>query len=129
MIVVDTSALIDALTGRRRSAGLLRRWIEQGERFAVPTLVIYEWLRGPRNQEELQAQAALFPPASWIHFGAEEAQLAAKLYQSASRGRGREIDLAIAACAILHHGSLWTMNLADFRDLPGLHLEAPLDEA
>ena len=61
MIVVDTSELVDALTGPRRSAPKLREMIDRGERLLLPTLVLYEWLRGPRLAEELAAQAALLP--------------------------------------------------------------------
>ena len=48
MIVLDTSVLVDALTGPRRSAPALRRAIESGERLLLSSLVLYEWLRGPR---------------------------------------------------------------------------------
>jgi predicted nucleic acid-binding protein len=38
------------------------------------------------------------------------------------RARGREIDVAIAACAIEHGATLWTLYPSDFRDIPGLSL-------
>jgi len=122
MIVVDTSALIDSLAGPRRSAPALRRAIEAGERLLLPTLVIYEWLRGPRIAQELKAQEALFPSASAIPFGPEEARAAALLYAKVKRPRGRELDLAIAACALVREASLWTLNTEDFDDVPGLEL-------
>lgn len=122
MIVLDTSVLIDSLTGPRRLAGALRNQIERGERILLPSLVLYEWLRGPRLPQELAAQEALFPADSAIPFGFAEAALSAKLYKSARRPRGREIDLAIAACAIGRQAELWTLNTSDFADLPGLRL-------
>ena len=88
----------------------------------VPTLVLYEWLRGPRLPEEVAAQEALFPTDGAIPFGFQEAALAATLYASVRRPRGREIDLAIAACAIAKDSSLWTLNPADFSDIPRLVL-------
>ena len=39
-----------------------------------------------------------------------------------SRARSREMDLAIAACAITQDAALWTLNEEDFRDIPGLKL-------
>ena len=122
MIVLDTSVLVDALSGPRRSALALRRAIEQGERMLLPSLVLYEWLRGPREAEELTAQEALFPASIALPFGPAEAARAAQLYVSLPRGRGREIDLAIAACALILGARLWTLNPRDFRDLPGLEL-------
>jgi predicted nucleic acid-binding protein len=122
LILLDTSVLIDALTGPRRSGPLLRRAIEQGERILVPSLVLYEWLRGPRLGPELDAQEALFPIDSAVPFGTAEATLASRLYKSIARRRGREIDIAIAATAISKDAPLWTLNPRDFSDLPGLRL-------
>lgn len=122
MIHLDTSALIDALTGPRRAATQLRRWIDQQERVLLSTLVLYEWLRGPRLQEEIEAQEALFPAATAVPFGPEEAALAANLYRALRRPRGRELDLAVAACALTHGAALWTLNRQDFRDIPDLRL-------
>lgn len=120
MIHLDTSLLVDALTGPRRSAGALRKTIERGERVTLSTLVLYEWRRGPRLPEELAAQEALFPNESVVPFGRQEAVLAAELYRAIRRPRGREIDLAIAACALANGAELWTLNPQDFRDVPGL---------
>lgn len=122
MIVLDTSVLIDALSGPRRSAGALRRALEAGERILVPSLVLYEWLRGPRLAEELAAQEALFPSALALAFGPAEAARAAQLYVTLRRARGREIDLAIAACALTLQARLWTLNPRDFEDLSELEL-------
>ncbi len=51
MILLDTSVLIDGLSGPRRSAPALRAAIEDGERILLSALVLYEWLRGPRLPE------------------------------------------------------------------------------
>ena len=122
MILLDTSVLVDALTGPRRSAPALRGAIEQGERVVLATIVLYEWLRGPRRVEELAAQEALFPRAAAIPFGPAEAARAADLYRSVRGARGREIGLAIAACALCHDARLWTLNVEDFEDVPKLEL-------
>lgn len=122
MIHLDTSVLIDALTGPRRSASQLRQRIDDRERILVSTLVLYEWLRGPRLREELEAQEALFPSALAIPFGPQEAAVAADLYRTLRRPRGRELDLAVAACVLRHGAGLWTLNPEDFRDIPNLRL-------
>lgn len=122
MIVLDTSVLIESLTGPRRLASALRKHIERGERILLPSLVLYEWLRGPRLPQELETQDALFPSESAIPFGFAEATLSAKLYKSVRRPSSREFDLAIAACAIIRQAELWTLNSSDFADVPELRL-------
>ncbi|MEQ8329842.1 MAG: type II toxin-antitoxin system VapC family toxin [Longimicrobiales bacterium] len=122
MIVVDTSALVESLGAGGRLRGELRRAIEAGERLALPTLVLYEWLRGPRVDAELRAQEALMPAARALPFGPEEASATAELYRELPRSRGRSVDLAIAACALTWDAALWTLNPDDFADVPGLRL-------
>jgi predicted nucleic acid-binding protein len=122
MIHLDSSVLIDALTGARRSAPRLRGLIEEGERIVLSSIVVFEWRRGPRTPEELEDQEALFPTSESIAFGPEEASIAAETYGKIKRARGREIDIAIAACAISHDADLWTLNPRDFQDIPDLRL-------
>jgi len=122
VIFLDTSLLIDSLTGPKRLGPQLRRALDRGERVLIPSITLYEWLRGPRSQEELDVQENLFPVDSAVPFGPEEAKLAAILYKAVRRGRDREADVAIAATAIRHDAELWTQNATDFKDIPGLRL-------
>jgi predicted nucleic acid-binding protein len=122
MIHLDTCVLVDALTGPRRSAPELRALIEEGERISLSALVLYEWLRGPRHAEELRVQETLFPGIQAAPFGRAEAALASELYRLARRPRGRELDIAIAASAIVHDAVFWTLNPRDFADIPRLRL-------
>ena len=46
--------------------------------------------------------------------------------EDALRYADQEMDLAIAACAIVREAALWTLNPGDFKDIPGLRL-AKLD--
>ena len=125
MIHLDASVLIDALTGGGATAPALRSAIADGERMAISSIVLYEWLRGPRRKAELAAQAALFPADEAIAFNAQMAASAADLYRRIRKPRGREVDLAIAACALAYDAALWTLNTPDFADIPGLNLYAP----
>ena len=68
------------------------------------------------------AQHVLFPLEDAVPFGPTEAALAARLYGEVAKPHGREIDLAIAACAISWDASLWTLNERDFDDIPGVKL-------
>jgi predicted nucleic acid-binding protein len=124
-IHLDTSLIVDALTGPRRSHGLLRDAVARGHRLSVSAIVLFEWLRGPRTDLEVARQAQLFPPSDAVPFGPDEAEAAARIYRTIRRARGREADIAIAACALEHRAVLWTLNPTDFSDIPGLALYPP----
>lgn len=119
---VDTSALVDALTGPRRSLDRLIELTDAGHRLAISSLVFAEWLRGPRTKTDLNAQEMLFPSEAVVPFGAAEAALAAKLHAHAPRSIGRDIELAIAACALANGAAILTLIPDDFRDIPGLKI-------
>jgi predicted nucleic acid-binding protein len=125
VILLDTSVVVDGLTGSRQSLPLLIRAAGIGEPLVLCTEVVYEWLRGPRDDRDLRVQQALFPIEMALPFETADAEIAARLYRSVRRARGREADIAIAACAIRHDAQLWTLNEEDFRDIPGLRLYRP----
>jgi predicted nucleic acid-binding protein len=122
MILLDTCILLETLGAGGRLRSAFRETVARGERMALSSLVLFEWLRGPRLPEELEAQQALFPLKEAIPFGFEEAAAAADLYRTLQRPRGREMDLAIAATAMVWNARLWTLNVVDFEDIPGLDL-------
>jgi predicted nucleic acid-binding protein len=121
-IHLDTSALVEALTGPRVAADRLYAFVDQHHRLRISSIVLYEWLRGPRTAGELRVQEDLFPREQAVLFDAEAAARAAALYTRLPRPRGRDLDLAIAACAVVDEAALWTLNPKDFSDVPGLEL-------
>jgi predicted nucleic acid-binding protein len=121
-IHLDTSALVGALAGPRDAFDRMRNLIDEGHRVRLSTIVLYEWLRGPRTLTELRVQEELFPREQVVLFDAPAAARAAKLYSTLARSRGRAADFTIAACALVHEAALWTLNPKDFSDVPGLKL-------
>ena len=121
-IHLDTSALVGALAGPGASFNRLHAFIDESHRVRLSTIVLYEWLRGPRTVSELRVQEELFPRDQAVPFDSEAAAYAAALYARLPRPRGRDIDLAVAACALVHEAALWTLNTDDFSDVPGLKL-------
>ena len=121
-IHLDTSALIGALARPGDAADRLYAFIDQGHRLQVSSIVLYEWLRGPRTVTELRVQEDLFPREQAVPFDIEAAAQAAALYARLPRPRGRDVDLMIAACALVNEAALWTLNPKDFSDVPGLRL-------
>ena len=121
-IHLDTSALVGALSDPRDSFNHLYAMVEEGHRLRLSSIVLYEWLRGPRTVGELRRQEELFPREQAVPFDTEAAAEAAALYERLPRPRGRDLDLAIAACALVDEAALWTLNPKDFGDVPGLKL-------
>jgi predicted nucleic acid-binding protein len=119
---LDTSLLVDAFTGARRSMAALRRATVDGEVITFSTLVLYEWLRWPRTADEARAVDEFFASDVLAPFDRRAAERAATLYGQVKRARQRQADLAIAACAIEHGARLWTLNRQDFSDVPELAL-------
>ena len=122
MIHLDTSVLIDAFTGSRRSLSAVRRATAASEAMTFSSLVLFEWLRGPRTDDERRAVEVFFAADAVAVFGVREAELASSLYRQVKGARQRQADLAIAACAIEHGARLWTLSTRDFDDIPGLRL-------
>jgi predicted nucleic acid-binding protein len=122
-IHIDTSALIDAVTGPRTSRARMVQLVQGGHRLAVSTIALYEWRRGPRTPIDLDTEQALFPPEAIVAFDTRAAEAAAHLYLTVRKARGRDLDLAIAACAMVNGARLWTLNRKDFEDVPGLTLQ------
>jgi predicted nucleic acid-binding protein len=125
LIHLDTSVLVDAFTGPRRSLAAVAAATDEGHLLAFCAVVQYEWLRGPRTPSDRDAVARFFGDTMVVAFGDREAQSAAELYRHVTRARQRQADLAVAACALEHRARLWTLNDTDFTDVPGLTLYQP----
>ena len=125
LIHLDTSVLLDAFAGERRLLPRVRFATARGDVLGLSTIVLYEWLRGPRTDDEKQAVDAFFDRDQASAFGRRDAELAAALYRRVKGARQRQADLAIAACALEYGALLWTLNRADFTDIPGLKLFSP----
>lgn len=91
----------------------------------MSSLVLFEWRRGPRIEADLALEAVILGPDAVAGFGELEARVAADVSRQVRRPRGRELDIAVAACALTQNASFWTLNRDDFDDIPGLHLHIP----
>lgn len=124
MVHLDTSFLIRALVRYSPQDAQLRRWLRGGTPLGISAVGWAEFLCGPieERQVELAARIVRHP----VPFHAEEAVLAARLYNLAGRRRGSFTDCMVAATAVRHEAVLATGNASDFRRLQsaGLHVLA-----
>jgi len=125
LIHLDTSVMVDAFTGPRRSLRHVESATAAGHVLAYCAVVEYDWLRGPRTSNETEAVRRFFGARAVVPFGEPEAATASALYRGVKRARQRQADLVVAACAIEHGARLWTLNVEDFDDVPGLTLYPP----
>ena len=112
MILVDSSVWLDFFSSSPGRAGReLRRMIEESEPIALTGVVVAEVLQGLTRDagaiEEFLGQFDMLEPR-----GFETYRAAAAIYRTA-RGKGvslTTIDTLIAATALEHHASLFTLD-------------------
>lgn len=112
MIHFDTNALIALPQWARQGQAVVKR-VARGEAAAVCALVWYEFLLGPLGDGEAELAHA-FLGGRIEPVGAEDAALAAKLFNAAGRRRTLKTDALIAALAIRAEADFVTINMADF---------------
>ena len=106
MLVVDSSVWIDFFNGRNSVARYeLRRLLDDGHtRLVVPDLVLYEVLRGFREERALRQARVLLQTLHVEHCGGENLALAAAGHYRHLRARGitvrSSIDVMVAAFCI-----------------------------
>ncbi len=112
MIHFDTNALIALPQWARRGQAVVKR-VARGEAAAACALVWYEFLLGPLADGEADLAHA-FLSGRIEPVGAEDAALAAKLFNAAGRRRTLKTDALIAALAIRAEADFVTINVTDF---------------
>lgn len=106
MLVVDSSVWIDFFNARESAARIeLRRLLDDGHtRLVVPDLVLYEVLRGFRDERALRQARMLLQTLSVEPCGGEDIALAAAEHYRQLRARGvtvrSSIDVLVAAFCI-----------------------------
>ena len=112
MIHLDTSFLIRALDHGSTEDGRLRRWIRNREVLGMSAVAWAELLCGPLSPTELQSVNAIVEHR--LDFNANQAEIAARLFNETGRRRGSFVDCMIAAAAIAESSPLATTNEHDF---------------
>jgi predicted nucleic acid-binding protein len=113
MIHLDTSFLIRSLVRGSTQDRTLRRWLAKGESVGVSAVAWTEFLCGPVAAADVDAVAEVL--SECVPYGAQEARLAADLFNRTGRRRGSLLDCMIAATALSRDAGLATVNADDFR--------------
>ena len=134
MACLDTSFLIDLIrsgapTRRRRATDKLKEILARGEHLTTSRFTVAELLvgvyRSDDPERELRSVDALLQNLAVLEFGPEAARLFARitaLLQQQGKPAG-DMDVLIAATALVADESLVTANPSHFRNIPGLTLD------
>lgn len=112
MIHLDTNALIALPEWLRQDNATVNRIID-GEPASACSIVWYEYTVGPLVEGEAD-MARAFLQGGITSVSAQDAELAAGLYNKTGRLRRLKTDALVAACAMGADAELVTRNLADF---------------
>ena len=113
MILLDTNYLIRALVKDAPEARTIREWLTRGESLCTSSIVWYEFLCGPVDEDGIELVSSLLNDRS-LPFTADQAAESARLYNSVGRTRRLRVDAMIAAAAIVVNAALATDNTEDF---------------
>jgi predicted nucleic acid-binding protein len=114
MVVVDSGVWIDLFAGRENGAtAALARLLDDGQtRLVLPDLVLFEVLRGFRDERDFNAARRTLAELPVVEIGGAEEALRAAQHYRALRAQGRTIrspiDVLLASyciendCALLH---------------------------
>ena len=128
MICLDADFSIGGVSESRPESLQLLAWAAAGETFCTAASAWYEFLCGPVTPAQIETMLAILQ-GGIMPFAADQAQVAARLYNAAERPRRLRVDAMIAATAISHQAALATLNIGDFKHFTshGLELAMPLE--
>jgi predicted nucleic acid-binding protein len=121
MIHLDTNYLIRALIPGTLESLQVQGWLLAGEAVSFSSIVWTEFLCGPVDPAQTAAISTLFPIPE--PFNANDAHIAARLFNGSGRRRGTLVDCMIASIAIRKGATLATNNVADFSRMAPLGLD------
>ena len=113
MISLDTNYLINALVEGSPEAGRVFAWLEAGEDLCVSSVVWYEFLCGPVDDDAIDTIRTIICDRV-LPYTADQAVESARLFNAVGRKRGLRVDSIIAASAIVTNASFATDNTVDF---------------
>ena len=113
MILLDTNYLIRALVEDAPEAQTIRGWLTEGESLCTSSIVWYEFLCGPVDEDGVELVSSLLDNRL-LPFTADQAAESARLFNAVGRARRLRIDAMIAAAAIVANAALATDSMEDF---------------
>ena len=120
MIDLDANFLVAALREDRRATTLIQRWLTRNESLSMSAVAWSEMLCGPLTPEEMEQAGVIVGQIE--PFNAEDAALAADLFNATGRRSRSHADCMIAASAIRRGAALVTLDRIGFARFRRFHL-------
>ncbi|WP_138481837.1 type II toxin-antitoxin system VapC family toxin [Dyadobacter bucti] len=125
MLLLDTNILIDYLRGKQQTIEFIHYFGKI--HFAVNTIVVLELYNGCLNRAELAKTKNLLNGLVHLELNDAISQTAPNIGQTFALSHQLSVsDTLIAATALVYDLELRTLNLRDFRTIPGLRLSNSL---
>lgn len=125
MVIIDTNIIIDHLRQKAPQDSLYRGIVKKFERekVAVSTITVQELFEGQSTKDKQIEQSilAIISPLKILPYTFDVAQLAGEIVRDLPKPI-EFADAAIAATAIINGCQLATLNIKDFKKIPGLEL-------
>ena len=113
MIQLDADYLILGILESTPQNADLRSWLSQGEMVSTSAIAWMEFVTGPASPTIVESVRQLLENRI-VPIGPDEAELAARLFNSAGRRRALRYDCLVAATAMGSGARLATANRSDF---------------
>ncbi len=121
MIELDANVLVAAVREEEQATKLIRRWVEKEEIIAMSSIAWSEFMCGPLTPDEEANATTIVTHVE--PFDANDAVLAAELFNATERRSRSHADCMIAAHAIRRNAVFATLNVQDFRPFKRLGLK------
>jgi predicted nucleic acid-binding protein len=109
-VVLDSDVLIEVLRGNQIVAASLGHLMQGGATVAITPITVAEIFAGVRPKEEARTRV-LLDAFGCLRIDRAVGELAGTLLARFNGSHSVELaDATIAACAIMQHASLWTLN-------------------
>ena len=121
MVIIDTCVLIELLRGNKTTIEKLYEY-EQKDIFVTP-VVVAELYRGARDKNEFGRCRNLIRKFSVLSINEDVIGIFDSIFENYSISHRPTIpDMLIAATSVSYNIPLFTLNMKDFRFIPGIQL-------
>ena len=120
MIILDTNIIIELFKGNLQILQKLKSFHKD---FAISSITLMELFYGAHNKKEVNELEKFLSSFSLLHITTDISKSATQLVKTYAKSHTLDIpDSLIAATALSHDATLFTLNTKDFTYIPNIKL-------